>query len=265
MNFLKTRQTAEFVAVSTTKTVRFGPDGLPKRGISHFTLEFIVTTGLFNFSIVQALRVLVGGKTIFNLTPIQLRNYIESFSSANRDPGASAARITIPFYLMDESGNRRREFQCEPGNTTVEVDVITPAAVDGDIKLSYVVTDIPAKAYMRLVRTSHSHPINSSRDERNRSRAGLLKGFMFPTVGLTSLELEISGVEVIDADRAAIIEAMDNEADMGNVDPIPYWFDDSQPAQDLKFTATTDGTWDPAGEWVPILVIPAAARPQDVG
>lgn len=262
MQFLKTREAKKAVLASTTDTLDFGPDGIPKRGITAFFLTFIVGAGAFNLSIVQAIRVLVGGKTVINLTPLQLRAYIERFSRANRDPGASAARITIPAYLMDEKGNRRKEVQFEPGNTSVEVDVITGVGVSGDVKVHWHTTDINAKFYTRMIRTAHGHPINSEDDERNRSRSGFIRGFLFPTVGLTNLEMHISGVEVIDADGLAFIESGDNEGDMGIVDPFPYKFDDAQPANDLKFTVTTDGTWDPAGQWVPLLLIPAVTEPQ---
>lgn len=169
-------------ATAASTTVTFTQADMPNSGISKLLLVTGPATNIN--SDITRIRVKAGGSTIYDLTGVQLSNFIERTSKANVGTYQAAAcqNISIPFCdLLQPTADLQDEQQFPYGQPPT-VEIVGGAGwAAGFIYLGWVLTNVRPRWYPRLLSQGHGIAATAVNGRMAFNEPGDFRGFCIPT------------------------------------------------------------------------------------
>jgi len=266
------RSATAVLTATTADDTQIDSDKLPKKGI--IALHFRVTGTNQNLGNMTRFQILVNGRLVWDMTPTQLRVFLQKFTWANYVPATTDTQWTIPFFLTDESGRRAEEMQLEPGDVTIIVSKnATGAAGTLEVSWSLAQPGVLAKWYARSLRGTLQVAASQSADEKEVKRRGLLRGIIINTTGLNELVAEskitrktpqefhdFTGIWLRTSGNH-LLQIQKSENGTTITDPIAYRLRQPAAADLNVYKFNTAAGWGGTGnELVSLLMVPAGTE-----
>ncbi len=171
------------VAATTAATATFDK-GIPKTAFRRFTFRIVGTNNSLAGTGVDKYVVKKHGTEIWNLTPTQLRAFLEATISpiGGSVPATSALRYTLPFDLYMEDGI----IGLPTDEYTVEITLNANTSA-GSMKQSFEFAEAEPAFYLRMMREPMQAPASSAGwPTAIKTKAGIpVLGFILPLVSAT--------------------------------------------------------------------------------
>jgi len=261
------RSATATLTATTADDAQIDSDKIPKKGIIAF--HFVVTGTNQQFSNMTRFQILIHGRTVFDMTPTQLKVYLQKFTWANYVPGNTDTSWSIPFFFTEETGKRAEEMQLEPGDVTIIVSKNATGAA-GTLQVAWSNTDVQPRFYFRALRGTLQAAASQNAEEKEVKRRGLLRGIIINTTGLDEVIVEskrtrktpmalreFTGIWI--KTTGTMLTQIQKDANGTTVtDPIAYKLREPAAADLNVYRLKTNGSWAGTGnEVVSLLMVPA--------
>lgn len=253
MLFTGYRKTSE--ASGGAGTLTFKGRNILSAGVVAYIFDLITGT----FGDITKIVVAAGGQNIVNCTPAQLNAMLLRLTRGNYYIPGAATRFQIPFYALDMPANSPqgivpktpqeglyRYNQQFPGKLEPEVQLTFGAACEA--RIGWKFTDEPGFTYPLFLSSGLGSPAGAGDDQTfDITQPGLIRGFTFPTTGLTRLKVAFGSRDRFEWSKKLFIEDDQLEAaDRASTSDNPVFHKIHGPeeaAKVSKFEFDTDGAW----------------------
>jgi hypothetical protein len=147
-----------------------------------------------DLAIISRIRVMANGATIYNVTPLQLRAYIQHYSGGAVKYPATSQTLTIPLCFLDAPTPEQADMCQFPigSQATVEVTLLATAAA-GQALLGWTETTIEPAFFPRLLASVIGIPASAPLQRFNFQESGVVRGFQIPHAGVSRAKLTLAG------------------------------------------------------------------------
>lgn len=257
---------------STTKAVpaaggviTFNSGEVPGSKVVKFLIELADDVGgVLTLAQVTGVRLKAGGQTIHDLTTDQIRAYLQRSSRGNVIVPLTASRFTLHLGIPDGKGDERYIAQFPLNQSpSLEITFGATAAVNPRVIVGWVASEVTPLFYSLFLREAHGVAASSTRRRYDIRRGGKIRMLVIPTTGLTEIAVVVSGVVILRADNALLLEMQrtENADTQPLTDPICIKLDEPLDAAigSSYIELTTGATWVAAGEIAICSLVPAVA------
>lgn len=183
------------IAAGVAQTITFPANEIEGSGVVAFNINL---QGAGNDLVdIDEVRVFASGDLILQLSPAQLRTWIEGTHKTGTVQATTETTLHVPLYMPDSVDRDSRDACQFPAGAQpqVEVDFLATAAA-GSCNISWTVTDVQPSLASRLYKTITNVPASSTAARVPLQDGGIIKGIIVPTVGISQARLVLSGREV---------------------------------------------------------------------
>lgn len=180
------------ITAATVQTLTWTPAEIPSERVVayHLTLQ-----GAGNdLSDISRIRISANGQNIINVTPTQLRAFLQSFSGGRLKYPTTAQTITIPFCLLDAPLPDMADVCQFPARSQAQVEIVTAGTVAAGVAiLGWTETTIAPALYPRLLASVLNVPASASLQRYNIQENGIVRGIQIPHTGVSRAKFTIAG------------------------------------------------------------------------
>ena len=185
---------SKVIAATTTQTITFPANEIEGAGVVGYDILF---QGGADIADVERIRVFASGDLILDMSPAQLRTWIEGTHRTGTVQPTTDTRLHIPLYMPDLVTRDERDGCQFPlgAQPQVEIDLLNTVPA-GTAIIGWTKTDVAPMYASRL----YSSVLNFSASQVNARYAlqdgGVIKGIIINTVGVDRARLVLSDREV---------------------------------------------------------------------
>jgi len=181
------------IAATTTQTIIFPANEIEGAGVIAYQVQF---NGGADIADISRIRVMASGDLIVDVSPAQLRTWLEGTARTGATQATTDTRLLIPLYMphlptRDERDSCQFPLGAQP---EVQIDLIDTVPV-GAANISWVKTDVAPRFASRFYSNVLNIAASQVNARGNFSDGGVINGVVLNTVGVNRARLLVSGRE----------------------------------------------------------------------
>jgi hypothetical protein len=201
------------IALTTAQSIVFTASDIASERVVAY--HFAMQAANNDLGAITRIRMMANGVQIVNVTPAQLRAYMQAFSvGAALKPPTAQQVLTVPLCLLDAPTPEMQDICQFPARSEVQIEITTDnSTAAGYIICGWTETDQAPELYPRLLAQSMNIPASTVNQRFNFQSNGPIRGLCLPTAGLDRARFVLGGQEYLLLPGAAYLGNA-NQGDM---------------------------------------------------
>jgi len=165
---------------------------------------------------IDRIRLSANGSNIINITPTQLRAYLQSYTCGQIQLPTTAQSFTIPLCLLDAPQPDMQDVSQFPMRSQVQLDLVfNTGAVAGSAYVGWTETSIAPALFPRILASNMNIPASTSLARYNFQENGVIRGIGLPQTGIDRAKIALGNEEFMFLPGDEFLAAA--AADQGNL------------------------------------------------
>lgn len=177
--------TGKPISAGVVNTLTWTASELPSERVVAYHVTLQGAAGANGLDDIARIRLSANGSNIINITPTQLRAFLQSYTHGTVKLPATATSFTIPLCMLDAPVPDAQDVCQFPARSQVQLELVTGAGpVAGFAFVGWTETTIQPQWFPRILASTLNIPASTQLQRYSFQENGIVRGIQLPHTGI---------------------------------------------------------------------------------